>query len=116
MTIRKVSRAELMTLRRAVILSLALLGACAYRGAPPALAPEPALCADPVHVESRAAESEGRFESEWQRLQTHDQECSSARLASQRETTDRPAFHDHATWWMAAGLVMTLMMVGMWIR
>jgi hypothetical protein len=44
-----------------------------------------------------------------------DHECRVARENMRRETDDSPGTHHYGMWWMGAGLVMTLMMAGMWI-
>ena len=95
----------------ALALTLAVAG-CGYAGLGQPYEPEPVACAVPSLADLRAEHPDSLSEHEWQRIQTLEGECTGARAASSRDT--HRARRDHHAWWMGSGIIMTVMMIGMW--
>lgn len=98
----------------AAVLSLALLTSCAPATTRSASVPEPAPCMDSAYLQLQAEPPDSLSEREWQRLQTLDRDCRVARTEASRHSGAWMDGDHHHAWWTGAGLVMALMMIGMW--
>lgn len=110
MTMRETVRP---VLRGSAVLAVALLAACTPPATHPTAVATPTACEDPSYLKLRQQNPDSLTERAWERLQTLDRECATARRRAY--ATHRQNGMSHGGYMMGAGIVATVIMVAMMV-
>lgn len=108
------SKAQRHLCPAAVLLTAALVTACATPATRSGHVQEPAPCIDSVYAQLKRQHPDSLSERAWQRLQSLDRDCATARLQSHGETSGMMGMgHGRGGAWMGLGVVTVIVMAAM---